>query len=324
MNDRKGLFRALATIAFGLICASAQAQSFPSKPISLYLGLPAGGSTDFATRVLAEKVGSLLGQRILVENKPGASGVVAGNALRDAKPDGYTLAIVTSGTPTILVHTRKLPFDPLEDFTLIARLFSFPSFLAVPASSPANSVADLVKLAKSSPKGLFYGSQGTGSPQWLMGVLFQDTVGAKLTNVAYRGGPDMLHDLTSGQIDLAFISYTSAAGFIADGRLKVLATAAPARWEGLPNILTLDELGYSGVSIDSIFGLMGPKGMEPSVAEKLRATFAQALADPSVKTKLAEQGFVVVPGDAKEFREFLEVDSKRLGALISKHGLREN
>lgn len=300
----------------------AHAQNFPSKPITILFGLPAGGAVDMVVRQYAERVAPALGQSIVVEAKPGGGGVVAANQLLQAQPDGHTLMVALGGMHTIAPWLQKLPFDAIADFAPITFLFSFPTLLAVPASSQAKTVADLVVMSKTKPGGLDFGSQSIGSPQHLIGVLFQDRSGIAMTTVQYRGATPIMMDLAAGRVDFAFSSYAVFRPLLDDGKLRILAVAADRRWDRLPDVPTLAEAGFPGVTLDTWFGLVAPRGTPAPVVKKIHDAFAVAARDEKLVKRLADEGLEVRTGSPDDLLAMMKSDSERMGALIKARGIK--
>jgi tripartite-type tricarboxylate transporter receptor subunit TctC len=314
--------RILLALPVVLTCGGALAQSFPTRPITLLFGLPAGGAVDMVARQYGELVSASLGQRIVVEAKPGASGIVAANQLLQAPPDGHTLMVALGGMHTIAPWLQQVPFDPINDFEPITLLFSFPTLLAVPANSSVQRVSDLVAMAKTKPGGLDFGSQGVGSPQHLIGVLFQEKSGAAMTTVQYKGAMPAMLDLAASRIDFVFSSYVVFRPQLEAGKLRILAVASESRWDRLPDVPTMAESGYPGVTLDTWFGLVAPRGTPGAVIQKLQAAFAAASRDEKLGQRLADEGLVVRSSTPQELAALMKSDSERMGRLIKAQGIK--
>jgi tripartite-type tricarboxylate transporter receptor subunit TctC len=306
----------------GLLGAgAAQAQNYPARPITVLVGLAAGGSIDVVMRIYGEAIGKSLGQRLVIDNRPGGNGLTAAIALKQAAPDGYTIMVALGAFHTITPAMQALPLDPIADFEPISLLYSTPTFLAVPASSPANSVKELVELARTKPGGLNFGSPGVGSPAHLMGVLLAQKAGTPMTHVPYRGGGVMMPDLIAGRLDFAFHSYANVKSLIDQKQVKVLAIAASRRWNGAPDVPTLTQEGYSGVDVEALFGLMAPLGTPKAVVQKLRDEFAAASRDPDVIKRMDELGILIRATPPQELTAALKADLERLGKVVKTLGL---
>lgn len=257
----------------------ARAQAFPAQPIKYICPWPAGGSTDAVMRAIAESAGKALGQKVLVENKPGAGGMLGANELVNARPDGYTLAQLPHGVFRI-PHMQKVQFDTLKDFTWIACLTGYTFGLVVPADSPIKNIADLVAYAKANPGKFSYGSTGIGTSPHLAVEEFAQRAGITLNHVPFKGNADNMQAVLGGHT-MAASDATGWAPHVEAGKLRLLATYGSKRTRRWPNVPTLEELGYKTVS-DSPFGVCGPKGMDPAVVKTLHEAFKKTLEDPAV------------------------------------------
>ena len=257
----------------------AYAQAFPAKPIRYICPWPAGGSTDAVIRSLAESAAKTLGQQIVVDNKPGAGGMLGANELVNAKPDGYTVSQLPHGVFRI-PHMQKTLFDPLKDFTWIACLTGYTFGLVVPADSPIRTIAELVAYAKANPEKFTYGSTGIGTSPHLAVEEFAQRAGIRLTHVPFKGNADNMQAILGGHT-MAASDATGWAPHVASGKLRLLATYGSKRTKRWPDTPTLDELGYKTVS-DSPFGVCGPKGMDPAITRTLHDAFRKTLDDPAV------------------------------------------
>lgn len=300
-------------------CATAQAQTFPSKTIQMMVFISAGGVADLGGRLYAEKVGSSIGQRVVVENRPGGTGSVAAAALMQAPPDGHTVLLTAIAAHTIVPMMQRPPYDPIKDFQPVTLLFSTPMFLMVPVNSPVNSAAELVKLAAAKPSGLTYGSQGVGSSGHLLGAIFQGRSGAAMVHVPYKGSGPMLTDLLTSRIDFTFATFSTIEGQRQD--LKILAVASPTRWEGLPDVPTMAEAGFPGVDYDTWFTLLAPKGTPDGVVEKLRSEFQKASQQKDILDKLNPRGLVVKTSTPAEVTQLMISEADKYRPVIKALGL---
>ena len=255
------------------------AQAFPARPIRYICPWPAGGSTDAVIRATAESAAKTLGQQIIVDNKPGAGGMLGANELVSAKPDGYTLSQLPHGVFRI-PHMQKTTFDTLTDFTWIACLTGYTFGLVVPAEGPIKSVADLVAYAKANPGKFTYGSTGTGTSPHLAMEEFAQRAGITLNHIPFKGNADNMQAILGGHT-MGASDATGWAPHVASGKLRLIATYGSKRTKRWPEVPTLTELGYKTVS-DSPFGVCGPKGMDPAVTRTLHDAFRKTLEDPAV------------------------------------------
>ena len=280
MIQRRHVLRLAGVGATAIALPSlAPAQAFPSRTIRYICPWPAGGSTDVVMRAIAESAGKALGVAVIVDNKPGAGGMLGANELVNAKPDGYTLAQLPHGVFRI-PHMQKVQFDTLKDFTWIACLTGYTFGLVVPANSPIKSIKDLVDFAKANPDKFTYGHTGIGTSPHLAVEEFAQRAGIKLTNVPFKGNADNMQAVLGGHI-MGASDATGWGPHVDAGTLRLLATYGSKRTKRWAQVPTLDELGFRTVS-DSPFGVAGPKGMDPAVTARLHDAFKKTLDDPAV------------------------------------------
>jgi tripartite-type tricarboxylate transporter receptor subunit TctC len=276
--------------------------SFPNKPIKLICPWPAGGSTDAVMRAIADSSSKVLGQQVMVENKPGASGMLGPNELVRAAPDGYTLSQLTIAVAR-LPHMQKMQFDPLRDFSFIACLTGYTFGIVVRADSPFKTIKDLVNFAKANPGKLTYGSTGVGVTPHLAVEELAGKAEIQLIHVPFKGGADGMQALLGGHI-MAHSDSTSWAPHVDSGAARLLATYGSKRTKRWPNVPTLFELGYETVS-DSPFGIAGPRGIDPVIVRKLQDTFKQTLSDAAVLAILERYDQPVIWMDSEQFGKFI-------------------
>ncbi len=316
MTNRRTVVTALAaSIALPM---QARAQAFPSRPIRYICPWPAGGSTDAVIRAFAESAAKTLGQQILVDNKPGAGGVLGANELVNAKPDGYTLSQLPHGVFRI-PHMQKAQFDTLSDFTWIACLTGYTFGLVVPADSPIKTIADLVAYAKANPEKFTYGSTGIGTSPHLAVEEFAQRAGIKLTHVPFKGNADNMQAILGGHT-MGASDATGWAPHVAAGKLRLIATYGSKRTKRWPDVPTLDELGYKTVS-DSPFGVCGPKGMEPALVRTLHDAFKKTLEDPAVLATLDKFDQTVLYMNTETYTKFARDSFVAEKATIERLGL---
>jgi len=296
---------------------SAQTDGFPSRPITVVVPFPPGGSSDVVTRMVAQRMGENLKMNVVIDNRGGGGGVPAAIATKQFAPDGYTLFLANNGLFAIMpALNADIRFDAVKDFQPITPLFSFPSVLVVPANSPARTVKELVDLARSKPGGLNYASQGVGSGGHILGEMLRLQSGAPFVHVPYRGAGPAVQDLAAGNIDLLFSSYVSAIGQVHAGKLRVLGWTATKRSPALPDVPTMAEAGYPGVELEIWQGVVGPLGMPPALVKRLHDEFVRAAKAPDMVEKVAAQAVEMYTTTPEEFSRVIASDVERLGKVI--------
>ena len=319
--DRRQFLQTGSAAAAGLALpglAQAQAANYPNRPIKLICPWPAAGSSDIVMRALAESATKVLGQQVIIDNKPGASGMLGPNELLKAAPDGYTLSQVTIGVAR-LPHMQKMQFDPLKDFTYIVCLTGYTFGMVVRADSPIKTVKDLVNFAKANPGKFSYGSTGNGTTPHLAVEEFASKAGIDLQHVPFKGSSDGLQALMGGHI-MAHSDATGWAPHVESGALRLLATYGSKRTKRWPQVPTLNELGYDTVS-DSPFGIAGPKGMDPALVRKLHDAFKKTLEDPAVLATFDKYDQTVIYMGTEEYTKFIRETYAKEKATIERLGL---
>lgn len=264
--------------------------AWPGKPIILVVTYPPGGGADTMARLLAPKLGEALGQTVVVENKPGASGQIGATAVARAAPDGYTLMLDASSFAVNPALYAKIPYDTDKAFRPIGVVALFPNVLLVNAQFPANSVADLVNAAKARPDAVAFASSGNGSAQHLAGALFESAAKVQMAHIPYKGGGPALNDVVGGQVPVFFGNLASTLGHIQGGKLRALAVTSAKRSPILPDVPTLAEAGIQGAEVYEWNVLLAPAGTPEAVVSKLSAALQKALESPDIKARIAQLG----------------------------------
>jgi tripartite-type tricarboxylate transporter receptor subunit TctC len=303
-----------AAMAFPALAQS----NFPARPIKLICPWPAGGSTDAVMRSLAESAGKALGGQMIVENRPGASGMLGPNELVKAAPDGYTLSQLTIGVAR-LPHMQKMQFDPLKDFTYIACLTGYTFGLVVRSDSPIKTIKDLVEYCKANPGKFTFGSPGNGTTPHLAVEEFAFKAGIKMQHVPFKGVAEGMQALLGGHI-MSHSDSTGWASHVDAGTMRLLATYGGKRTKRWPNVPTLHELGYETLA-DSPFGIGGPKGMDPAVTRKLHDAFKKTLEDPAVLSTFEKYDQSVIYMNSDDYAKFIREQYAKEKDIIEKLGL---
>ena len=311
---------AMAAVVSALAVA-AQAQSFPAKPVHIFVPYPAGGGVDVLTRTLGDVVTKQWGQSVVVENRPGAGGVIASQALVSSPPDGYTLIMVASGHATNAHLYPKLPYDTFKDFTPISLLASSPNLLLVRADSPFKTLADVIAAAKAKPGSLSFAHAGNGTSTHFAGELLKNLARIDLTAIPYKGGAPAINDLLGGQIPMSFNNAPESVGQLQAGTLRALAVTTAARAPFLPDVPSMSE-GVPGYDTEVWWGLLGPAGMPADLVAKLASDFIAALNTDGVKERLSKLGALPIGGSPRQFNEKIRADYDKWGPIIKAAGIK--
>ena len=316
--NRRTTLQWAGAAAASLAVPALRAQSWPSQPIRLMIAFPAGGPTDITMRVLAENAGKLLGQQVLIDNRPGAGGTLPAQQLQGAKPDGHTLAQIPLGVFR-LPYTTRITWDPVKDITYIIGITGYAFGLVVPSDSPIKNWADFVAYAKANPGKLNYGSTGMlTSPHLTMEDIAQ-RLGLELNHIPYKGSADLMQSILGGQI-MAAADSTGFAPHVASGKLRVLNTWGEQRLPKFPDVPTLKELGIPLVQA-SPYGIGGPKGMDPALVQRVHDAFKQAMEMPNHVDVLNRFDQALMPMTPVQYTRFAEDTFRREKVLIDKLGL---
>jgi tripartite-type tricarboxylate transporter receptor subunit TctC len=314
---------ALVAVALGTT-ATAQAQAFPDKPITLVVPFAAGGPTDVVARMLAVPMGKALGQTVLVENTVGAGGTIASTRVARAAPNGYTIFLHHMGMATAPALYKKLNFDPLKDFEYIGQVVDVPMTLLARKDFPANNFKELKDYVTANKEKVSMANAGLGAVSHLCGLLFQSQIGVEINTIPYKGTGPAMNDLLGGQVDLLCDQTTQTVPMIKDGRVKVYGVTTLKRLSALPNVPTLDEQGLKGFEVKVWHGLYAPKGTPTAVTEKINMALRAALQDPTVVQRLAELSSDIPPSDKitpNGLKTYLEAEIAKWGPVIKKAGV---
>ncbi len=301
----------------------AGAADYPTKPIRLIVPYEPGGATDILARVVAAKLTDRLGQRVIVDNRPGAGGNIGAGIVAKEKPDGYTI-LVGNSTLCIAPSLYKLPFDMSRDFAPIIKMVDKASILSLNPSVPANSVKELIAFGKAHPGKLTYGSSGVGTPAHLAGELFSSMAGISMLHVPYKGGNQSMIDLISGQLQLIFATAATAIPNIGNGKIKGLAVCGLKRSAMVPNIPTIDESGLPGFDTGDWYGLLAPANTPRPIINRLNAEVTKVLAIPDVKEILFKNGLDIAPGMPEEFDSYIKSEMTKWAKVIKDSGVKPN
>lgn len=308
----------LTSLILGVaVMAGAQAQAWPSKPVTLLVPFPPGGSSDMIARTVGVKLQEKLGGTFIVQNQGGAGGTVGTAAVKRAAPDGQTVLVTSLGPLVIGPHLIKgVGYDATKDFDYITVAVQAPNVLAVPAASPHKTLADVLAFHKANPGKMSFASSGNGSSDHLTAELFWQTTHTSGLHIPYKGGAPAMSDLLGGQVDATFMNINTGLGNIKAGKLRALAITSTKRSPLLPDVPTLEELGIQGVTVYSWQAFVAPKGLPVDIKAKLHGAIVASLNDPAVKPKLLELGFEIVGNTPEQFTAFQAAEFARWKKVI--------
>jgi tripartite-type tricarboxylate transporter receptor subunit TctC len=323
MSIRIFLTTCLAVSSIALSASGALAQTYPTKPITLVVSFSVGGNNDTRARQLAAPVGKLLGQPIVVDNKPGASGNIGHQFVARAAADGYTLAIGAMGP--LAVNTAmfpKMPFDAAQDFVPVVLIEKAPHVLVTRADKPYKSLADVIAAARAKPDSLTVGNAGIGGAHHLAAALFERAAGISLIDIPYKGGGPAATAVMAGEVDLLFEQSTAAIPSVKAGKVRALAVTSEQRLPSIPDVPTMAELGFDVATVSNWLGVVAPKNTPPAVVRKLNEAFVAALETADMKLKFEQTGSVAGGGSAEEFGRFIATESKRWTSVVKAKGIK--
>jgi tripartite-type tricarboxylate transporter receptor subunit TctC len=320
MKDTRTLNRRRTIQALGLVVAmsagSAMAQAWPSKPVSLIVPFPAGGTTDVLARALADKLTQSLGQTVIVESKPGAGATLGADYVAKAKPDGYTLLVGAVHHTIASSVYKKLPYDFQKDLAPITTIALVPNVLVVNANTPARNVAELVALVKAKPGQYNYGSNGNGTAQHLIGTQFENLTGTDLVHVPYKGSGPLATDLLGGQINMSFDTITPVLQHIKSGKLRALAVTTAKRSSALPDVPTLEEAGLKGFNIGTWFGVLAPAATPKDIVARLNTEMVKAIQSPEFRKRMEEIGAEPVGNSTEQMALQIKSETEKFAKLV--------
>jgi tripartite-type tricarboxylate transporter receptor subunit TctC len=310
-------------LAAALFAGSAHAQEYPNRPVRVIVPFSPGGSTDTISRILAKQITAGLGQPMIVENKPGAGGVVGGDYVAKSNPDGYTLLFVGTSTAVNQTLYKSLPYDATRDLEPVIHLVDLNGILVVHPSVQARTVKDIIALSRAKPGTLNYASAGDGTTLHLAGEMFKSMAGADLTHIPYKGSGPALTDLIGGQVHMMFANMPGTIQHVQAGRIRGIAVTGDKRSSVVPDLPTLAEAGVPGYRATGWFGIMAPAGTPPEIIKRLNAEFNKALQSPELAEILRHEGAEVAGGTPEDFRRHLRDQIERWAKAIKDAGVKQ-
>ena len=320
--------RMLMTIAAGMLAvgtmAPGSAQNYPTQTIKLISSFGAGGGSDIIARILAQRMQEKLGQNVIVENRPGAGGILGNELVANAPKDGYTLGVQTAGQIIASVITKNMRYDAVGAFEWIGQIATAGLFIVVRPDSPYKDIKSLVAAAKANPGKIVFGSPGFAATQHLAGELFKQSAGIELLHVPYRTSPEATTALLAGQVDVVFETVSAVLGQVQDGRLRALAVTGKDRFPAVPDVPAAIESGVlPGYDVTTWYGVFAPRGVPPAVIAKLNKTLNQVIADPVVRERLTAAGVIVQGGTPEAFGQMMAGELTRWEAVRKAAGLEQ-
>src|SRR5882724_6271923 len=315
------LGRLLIGIWVLLLPIAASAQDFPSKPIRLIVPFPPGGPNDIIARVVGQRMSELTRQPVIIDNRSGQAGVLGTDAVAKATPDGYTIGIVSASALAISPSLEKMPYDVRKDLAPVTLVTTVPEMLVVASNVPAKNMSELVALAKAEPGKLNFASAGVGGLPHLAGELFKLTAKIDIVHVPYRGAAPAINDLLGQQVQMAFLDLPVLLPHIKAGLLKPIALGAPERAPTSPDVPTTAEVGMPDLLIENWYGMIAPAGTPEKIVNLLNRVTNEAMSDPQVKQKLADQGLTVAGDTPEHFRGYIGAETQKWAKVIKDAGI---
>jgi tripartite-type tricarboxylate transporter receptor subunit TctC len=319
--------RLLPRLLLSILClfgfsTFANAQTYPTRNITIIVPFPAGGSADTLARILGARLSEKFGQPVVVDNKPGVGGNIGTDLVAKAAPDGYTLLLAPSSIAIAPHLYKKLAYDPIKDFAPVTLIGNIPMAVVVNPNFPAKSIKELIAMAKEKPGAIDYASAGNGTTNHLAVEQFKQITGIELTHIPYRGNPLAVLDVIGGRVPVFFDFVLTALPHIRDGKVRVLATTGLKRSEVLPNVPTVDESGVPGFEAGTWFGIYAPAKTPQAIVDKLNTETLAAIADPAIEKRLKGLGVDIIAKGPKELGDLTKSDLEKWGPIVQKAGVR--
>jgi tripartite-type tricarboxylate transporter receptor subunit TctC len=323
----RSLIRTLCSAAIALTALSgasavAAADWAPTKPVRMIVGFPPGGATDLVARIIQPKMSAGYGRQVVIDNRPGANGVISNELLAHAEPDGHTIGFGHIGTLVISPTIQKVPYDVHKDFAPIGLVVSLQNIIVVNPSVSAKTLNDYLALAKAKPGAMLYASSGSGSPGHLAAVLLESMTGVQMTHVPYKGGGPAITDLIAGHVPSFFAVISTAVPHVKSGKVRAIAVTGAKRAEALPDVPTVAESGIKGYAATNWYGMLAPAATPRPIIDRHNRELVAALKSPEVIQQLKDQGIDAAPTSPAEFAKFIQDEQKKWGPIIRKSNIR--
>src|SRR5262245_3941740 len=321
LSRRQSLLLTAFSLASVAAAAPAQPTAYPAKPVKLVIPYPPGGGTDITGRAMAQKLSDFLGQSVVIENKPGATGMIGAASVAKSAPDGYTVLFGAASEMAINASLFKsMTYDPRSDFEPVTLVATFPLVFIAPATT-TQSLKELIEAARAKPDSVSYGSIGSGSPQHLAAELLSSMANARFLHIPYKGSGPLVQDAVGGHVNMAVSSVPPAVPLVRSGKLRALAVTSMARSEALPDVPTMAELGFPGYEFSTWVGVAVPKGTPKEIVDRLRDGMVAALGASEVQAALRDQGAVPAGTTAEQFRQFVHDEVAKSDQIVSQAGI---
>ena len=316
----------LRAVALGLLCAASlvSAADFPSKPVRLILGFPPGGATDLVARAMQPRMSAGLGQQLVIDNRPGANGIISCELVARADPDGHTLLFGHIGSLVISPAIQKVPYDPLKDFAAVGQSVQLQNILITHPSLAAGTLQEFIALAKTKPGQINYASSGIGSPGHLAAVLFESMAKIQITHIPYKGGGPAITDLLAGQVPAFFAVISTGVPHVQAGKVRGIAVTGSRRAEAVPDVPTLAEGGVPGYAATNWYGLLAPARTPVAVINRINREMTAALKAPEVAEALKSRGIDAAPNSPAEFAAFIRAESAKWRPIVLQSGIKSD
>jgi tripartite-type tricarboxylate transporter receptor subunit TctC len=313
-------------ICIAAFCAagvlSAAAAEFPSKPVRMIVGFPPGGATDLVARALQPRMSAALGHQVVIDNRPGANGIIAGELTAHAEPDGHTILLGHIGMLIISPAIQKVPYDPFKDFAPVGLTVSLQNIIIAHPTMPAKTLKEMIALAKTKPGQLNYATSGIGSPGHLAAVLLESMAGIKMSHIPYKGGGPAITDLLAGHVPLFFAVISTGVPHVQAGKARGLAVTGSQRAEAVPDVPTVAEAGVPGYAATNWYGLLAPPKTPKPVIDRINREMTAALKAPEVSDGLKARGIDATPSSPAEFAAFIRAEDRKWTPIISQAGIK--